>query len=549
MRDFPYRHGAGGCCIEKTPLLLFSLPLGLRFPTLAQRLFSVLPDERMKTFGTFLLLGICFLSTNTFGDCISGDCMNGQGTMTFPDGRIYEGQWKDENRNGQGTMSFPDGGRLVGQWKDGRFSGHGTMIYSFGIYEGQWKDGMKSGQGTMTYPDGSNYEGHWKDDMRTGQGIYTYSDGAIYVGQWKDDRKNGLGTYTASDNYKYVGQFKDGKTCGQGTMTFPDGSTYEGQWENDERNGQGKMIFPDGSIYKGQWKRDMRNGQGDMSYPDGSKYEGQWKDGRTNGQGTYIYPDGGNYVGQWKDGTKNGQGAYTAPDSHKYTGQFKNGKPEGQGLMTFPDGSNYEGEWKDSKFITNVKPYKELTPGQTKIAKSSSTESQVKTETITPQQESRQNLASTAQNACPYTIHVSSYENREESNCLAMKLRQEDIPAFVCPAQIPGKGEYHRVFVGFYMTLTETRKAASKLRGKKDLHPLEAKMPYAIQVGTFDSDQELEKLEADLRSKAYLAYSIPGTPESHKHRLLIGAFRTEKEAAGLTKKLQQEGFKAEVVRR
>ena len=130
-----------------------------------------------------------------------------------------------------------------------------------------------------------------------------------------------------------------------------------------------------------------------------------------------------------------------------------------------------------------------------------------------------------------------------------MKLRQEGIPAFVCPAQIPGKGDYYRVFIGFYRTLAETRKAASKLKGQRDLYPLEAKMPYAIQVGTFDSDQELKKLEADLRSKAYLAYSIPGTPDSNKSRLLIGAFRTEKEAARLTKKLQQEGFKAEVVRR
>jgi len=217
--------------------------------------------------------------------------------------------------------------------------------------------------------------------------------------------------------------------------------------------------------------------------------------------------------------------------------------------MNFPDGSNYVGEWKNGKFITNVRPDKELTPGQTKLDKSPSGGPLVKSQTIKPRQKSKENLASTAQNAYPYTIHVSSYKNREKSNCLAMKLRQEGLPAFVCSTQIPGKGNYHRIFIGFYMTLTETRKAASKLRGKKDLHPLEAKMPFAVQVGAFDSDRELKKLEVDLRSKAYLAYSIPGTLDSHKSRLLIGAFRTEKEAARLTKKLQQEGFKAEVVRR
>jgi cell division septation protein DedD len=74
-------------------------------------------------------------------------------------------------------------------------------------------------------------------------------------------------------------------------------------------------------------------------------------------------------------------------------------------------------------------------------------------------------------------------------------------------------------------------------------------MPYAILVGTFDSDPELKKLEADLRSKAYLTYSIPDKPDNNGTRLLIGAFRTAKEATGLTQKLQQEGFNARVVRR
>jgi cell division septation protein DedD len=293
----------------------------------------------------------------------------------------------------------------------------------------------------------------------------------------------------------------------------------------------------------------MRNGQGDMSYPDGSKYEGQWKDGRTQGQGTYTYADGGKYVGQWKDGTKNGHGIYTAPDNYKYVGQFKDGKTCGQGLMIFPDGSKYEGEWKNGKFITNVRPEKELTPGQTKIAKGPFAGPQVKTEAITPQQKNKENLAATEQNTYPYTIHVSSHQDREKSNCLAMKLRQEGIPAFVCPVQIPGKGSYHRVFIGFYMTLTETREAASKLKGRKDIYPLEAKMPYAIQIGTLISDQELKKLEADLRSKAYLSYSIPDKVDNNKSRLLIGAFKTEKESERLTKMLQEEGFKAEVVRR
>lgn len=37
--------------------------------------------------------------------------LNGQGIETFPDGRTYEGEWKDELPNGQGFAKWPDGER------------------------------------------------------------------------------------------------------------------------------------------------------------------------------------------------------------------------------------------------------------------------------------------------------------------------------------------------------------------------------------------------------------------------------------------------------
>lgn len=153
------------------------------------------------------------------------------------------------------------------------------------------------------------------------------------------------------------------------------------------------------------------------------------------------------------------------------------------------------------------------------------------------------------QSAYPYTIHVSSYHNKHVADSEAIKLRKKGVLAFVCPARIPNKGEYHRIFVGFYRTLAETRKAALKLKGKKNLYPLEAKMPYAIQVGTFNTDRERKKFEADLQSKAYLTYTLPNTAANNKTKLLYGAFRTEKETAMFAQKLQNEGFEAKVVQR
>jgi cell division septation protein DedD len=153
------------------------------------------------------------------------------------------------------------------------------------------------------------------------------------------------------------------------------------------------------------------------------------------------------------------------------------------------------------------------------------------------------------QNGYPYTIHVSSFRNKHIANSVAMKLREKGVTAFVCPARIPDRGEYHRIFIGFYRTFKEARKAALKLKGKENLYPLEAKMPYAVQLGTFNSDQELKELEAALQSKAYLTYSVPDEGANNKTKLLFGAFRTEKETAMFTKKLQNQGFEAKVAKR
>jgi hypothetical protein len=90
----------------------------------------------------FLLLSICFLPINTFGECIEGDCVNGKGTFAFPDGGKYVGEWKDGQRHGKGTSTFPGGSKYVGEFEDGKRHGPGTLTYSNGEKcVGEWKDG------------------------------------------------------------------------------------------------------------------------------------------------------------------------------------------------------------------------------------------------------------------------------------------------------------------------------------------------------------------------------------------------------------------------
>jgi len=195
-----------------------------------------------------LLISLCLFSSVSWSGCVQGNCANGQGVYTWPDGSKYVGQWKDDKRNGQGTNTWPYGQKYVGQWKKGKLNGQGTFTWADGEkYVGQYKDDKRNGKGTHTWPDGEKYVGQFKDDDSNGQGAYTWPDGRKHVGQYKDSARNGQGTYTWPDGQKYVGQYKDGKRNGQGTLTWPDGTKYVGQYKDDNPiPGQGKEFLPDG---------------------------------------------------------------------------------------------------------------------------------------------------------------------------------------------------------------------------------------------------------------------------------------------------------------
>ena len=130
----------------------------------------------MKKLIPILVLGL-LLSGNAYAECVQGNCVNGQGTQTFPNGDKYVGEFKDNKFHGQGTQTFLNGATYVGEFKKGKPDGQGTITGANGNkYVGKWKDGKKHGQGTEILANGDKYEGEWKDDKQNGQGIYTRAE-------------------------------------------------------------------------------------------------------------------------------------------------------------------------------------------------------------------------------------------------------------------------------------------------------------------------------------------------------------------------------------
>lgn len=149
----------------------------------------------------------------------------------------------------------------------------------------------------------------------------------------------------------------------------------------------------------------------------------------------------------------------------------------------------------------------------------------------------------------PFTIQVSSRKNKDASIREVMKIRNKGDSGFVSPARIPEKGNWYRVFIGWYRSFEEAQQAAIELKAQAYPQAIVVKMPFAVQIGVFSSDTELKKLDADFQSKGYVAFSVPDRLDNNKIRLLVGAFRTEKEAETLAKELEKEGVKPTVVRR
>ena len=89
-----------------------------------------------------LLLVLLALPFIGFGQCISGDCVNGYGTYIYDDGTKYVGQWKNGLTHGQGTYTWANGDKYVGEWKDDMRNGQGTFTWADGtVIEGLWKKG------------------------------------------------------------------------------------------------------------------------------------------------------------------------------------------------------------------------------------------------------------------------------------------------------------------------------------------------------------------------------------------------------------------------
>jgi hypothetical protein len=202
-----------------------------------------------------LLLILFCLPMIGFGQCLSGDCVNGKGIMK-KGGERYEGCFRMHLKHGIGTVFFKGGDKYSGSFKDDNMDGYGVYTFVTGmIVKGDWEDGMCLRCDTVQFLiDNNIISGCLEGDCDNGYGVYLWPSGAKYEGEWMNGYENGKGIWYNTEGDKYVGEFKDRLREGFGVYFYENGHTYEGEWRNGNYHGEG--IYSNKGrtiIMKGIW--------------------------------------------------------------------------------------------------------------------------------------------------------------------------------------------------------------------------------------------------------------------------------------------------------
>uniref|UniRef100_A0A667WYP8 Alsin Rho guanine nucleotide exchange factor ALS2 n=1 Tax=Myripristis murdjan TaxID=586833 RepID=A0A667WYP8_9TELE len=180
----------------------------------------------------------------------------------------YTGGWLAGRVHGRGTMKWPDGRSYSGNFKNGLEDGYAEcvmpnkLLSKSDCYQGQWRDGKIHGFGTFRYASGEVYEGCFHDGQRHGYGMLssgrlTRTSSSVFIGQWVHDRKTGYGVYDdITRGEKYMGLWQDDQRQGNAVVVTQFGLYYEGTFRDNRMTGPGLLLADDDTVFHGEFCED-----------------------------------------------------------------------------------------------------------------------------------------------------------------------------------------------------------------------------------------------------------------------------------------------------
>ncbi|XP_035532250.1 alsin-like isoform X5 [Morone saxatilis] len=201
--------------------------------------------------------------------------VHGRGTMKWPDGRTYSGNFKNGLEDGYGECLIPNKvlnkpDSYQGHWRDGKIHGFGKYKYASGeVYEGCFSDGQRHGYGMLSSgklakKSSSVFIGHWVHDKKTGYGVYDdITRGEKYMGLWLDEQRHGSAVVVTQYGVYYEGTFRDNKMSGPGLLVSDDDTALHGEFTDDWIvNGKGVLSLANGDclegMFSGEWTAGLK---------------------------------------------------------------------------------------------------------------------------------------------------------------------------------------------------------------------------------------------------------------------------------------------------
>lgn len=292
---------------------------------------------------------------------------NGKGKITFADGEIYEGNWFLDDCYEEGRITFPSGRSLFGIWTDGIFFAKTEEEFNtfrkeskhfcayFGKTAGEYHDERcPNGFGKKSFPNGDFYEGNWENGKRFATGTLQYADGLTLSGAWLNDlfvvsdEKSEIYQKKQEICLLYNGEKSDiGLPHGFGKAIFPNGDIVECFWKYGSMlKDNNKITYATGDHYEGEARDLLPCGNGKMILHDGSTYEGTFENGKISGIGNAFYANGDIYEGRFCDGKRRGYGKMIYANGDVYCGNWHTDLRSLKGIMHYANGDVYDGRWK-----------------------------------------------------------------------------------------------------------------------------------------------------------------------------------------------------------